>query len=165
MKLQQLVECVLIIVLMIAVTSHARTQGKFGVGVIIGEPTGVAMKGRISETNALDGAIGVSPGDRFRFHVDYLWEKHSFQAEHLLLHYGAGIVFGTGGTRSLALDRGDTYLLVQRDLGFAVRGVAGLTYEFPKSPFDAFVEIAPLLILSPATGMGIDAALGVRIYP
>jgi hypothetical protein len=50
-------------------------------------------------------------------------------------------------------------------LGFAVRGVARLTYEFAESPFDVFAEIAPMLVLSPQGGMGIDAALGVRIYP
>jgi hypothetical protein len=158
-------ECVLIVVMMITLTSSARTQGKFGVGVIVGEPTGVAWKYRISGENAVDGAIGLSPGDRLRFHVDYLWQKHSFQAQGLLLHYGAGVAFGTGGSRYLALSRGDTYVLHQEDLGFAVRGVVGLTYEIPRSPFDVFLEIAPLLILSPASGIGIDAGLGVRIYP
>jgi len=157
--------CVLIIGTAVGVTGDARAQGRFGVGVIIGEPTGVAWKYKISEANAVDGAVGFSNGDRFRFHVDYLWEKHSFQEEHLLLHYGAGIAFGTGPSQYLAVERGDTYMLVQRDLGFAARGVAGLTYEIPHSPFDAFVEIAPLLIFSPASGLGIDAALGVRIYP
>ena len=155
----------LIVVMMIAFTSLARTQGKFGVGLIIGEPTGVAWKYRISGANAVDGAIGLSPGDRARFHVDYLWEKHSFQEENLSLHYGAGLAFGVGDSRYLALESGDTYVFVQHDLGFAFRGVVGLTYMFPRSPFDAFLEIAPLLIVSPASGMGIDAALGVRIYP
>ena len=165
MRSLRVVKWVLILVMMILVTVSARTQGKFGVGVILGEPTGVAWKYRISGENAVDGAIGLSPADRVRFHVDYLWQKHSFQAEGLLLHYGAGVAFGTGGSRYLALSRGDTYVLHQEDLGFALRGVVGLTYEIPRSPFDAFLEIAPLLILSPASGMVIDAGLGVRIYP
>jgi hypothetical protein len=165
MRRVRFVQFALIIVVMIAATCSARTQGKFGVGVIIGEPTGVAWKYRISGVNALDGAIGLSPGDRVRFHVDYLWEKHSFEEEHLLLHYGAGAVVGAGGSQYLGFGRGDTYVLVQKDLGFAVRGVVGLTYEIPRSPFDAFLEIAPLLILTPDSGMGIDAAVGVRVYP
>jgi hypothetical protein len=151
----------LIVVMMIAVTGLARTQGKFGVGLIVGEPTGVAWKYRISGANAVDGAIGLSPGDRARFHVDYLWEKHSFQEENLSLHYGAGC----GGFTVSRSRGGDTYVFVRRDLGFAFRGIVGLTYMFPRSPFDAFIEIAPLLIVSPASGMGIDAALGVRLYP
>jgi len=159
------VKCMLVIAVMIAAPGRVRTQGKFGVGVILGEPTGVAWKYRLSEEHALDGAIGLSPGDRFRLHVDYLWEKHSFQEEHLLLHYGAGVVIGAGGPGYLAFERGETYVFAQRELGFAMRGVAGLTYAFPHSPFDAFVEIAPLLILAPASGMGIDAAVGARIYP
>ncbi len=163
--MRQCARWTLIVVTMVVVTGLARTQGKFGVGVIIGEPTGVAWKYRTGGVNAVDGAIGLSPGDRARFHVDYLWEKHSFQEENLSLHYGAGLAFGVGDSRALALENGDTYVFVRRDLGFAFRGVAGLTYTFPRSPFDAFVEIAPLLIVTPAGGMGIDAALGVRIYP
>lgn len=165
MRRERFVHCALLVIVMMAFTADARTQGKFGVGVIIGEPTGVAWKYRISGENALDGAIGLSPGDRVRFHVDYLWQKHSFQEEHLLLHYGVGAVVGAGGSQYLAFGRGDTYVLVQRDLGFAVRGVVGLTYEIPRSPFDTFLEIAPLLILTPVSGMGIDAAIGVRVYP
>jgi hypothetical protein len=50
--------------------------------------------------------------------------------------------------------------------GLRCGGVVGLMYEIPRSPFDGFMEIAPLLIIfSPASGVGIDAALGVRIYP
>jgi len=165
MRRMRLLTCGLIIGLVLAGGSVARTQGKFGVGLIIGEPTGLAWKYRLSGMNAVDGAVGFSPGDRFRFHADYLWEKRSFQEENLLLHYGAGVAVGAGGPEYLALDRGDTYVLVQRELGFALRGVVGLTYEIPRSPFDAFVEVAPLLIFSPASGVGFDAALGVRIYP
>jgi hypothetical protein len=155
----------IVVAMMVICAGRARTQGKFGVGVIIGEPTGFAWKYKVSGANAFDGAIGLTPGDRFRFHFDYLWEKRSFQEEHLLLHYGAGIAFGTGGSQYLALNRGDTYVVVDRTLGFALRGVVGLTYEFPRSLFDAFVELAPLLLVTPAGGLGFDAAVGVRVYP
>jgi len=165
MRRLRFAECVLVVVMVIALPDRARTQGKFGAGVILGEPTGIAWKYKLDGDHALDGAIGLSPGDRFRLHVDYLWAKHSFQEEHLLLHYGAGLVIGAGGAGYLGVDRGETYVFVQRELGFAMRGVAGLTYEIPRSPFDLFVEIAPLLILSPGGGVGVDAALGARVYP
>jgi hypothetical protein len=120
----------------------------------------------VATLNALDGAIGFAPDDRDRVHVDYLWERRSFQEEHLLLHYGVGAAIGLGGhADQVAFYAGDTYYLRTTDLGFALRGVVGLTYEFPRSPFDAFAEIAPLFIVTPVGGLGLDAALGVRIYP
>ncbi|HTO93824.1 MAG TPA: hypothetical protein VMM80_05610 [Bacteroidota bacterium] len=165
MRIRVLASAVLIPVMVVGVTCGARAQGKLGVGVILGEPTGIAWKYRLGGGEAVDGAIGLSPADRFRFHVDYLWEKRSFEQADLRLHYGAGIAFGVGDAEYVSLQRGDTYVLRERNLGFGLRGVVGLTYNFPRSPFDAFVEIAPLFILTPAGGFGIDAAIGVRVYP
>ena len=156
---------VLFLVMMVGMTGGARAQGKLGVGVILGEPTGIAWKYRLGGDEAVDGAIGLSTPDRYRFHIDYLWEKRSFEEEHLRLHYGVGMAFGVGDAEYVALERGGTYVLEQRDLGFGVRGVVGLTYDIPRSPFDAFAEVAPLVILTPAGGFGIDAAIGVRVYP
>ena len=50
--------------------------GTFGFGFILGEPTGLAWKYKLSRANALDGVIGFSPGNRFRIHVDYLWKAY-----------------------------------------------------------------------------------------
>jgi len=156
---------VLVLFIAAGMTCGARAQGKLGVGVIIGEPTGIAWKYRLGGMEAIDGAIGLSSSDRFRFHVDYLWEKRSFEVVNLELHYGVGMAVGVGNAEYVSVQRGDTYVLEQRDLGFGFRGVVGLTYVFPRSIFDAFVEVAPLLIVTPASGLGIDAAIGVRVYP
>jgi len=156
---------VLALFLVMGMPSGARAQGRFGVGVILGEPTGIAWKYRLGGTEAVDGAIGLSTSDRMRFNVDYLWEKRSFEEVNLRLHYGVGVAFGVGNAEYVSVQRGDTYVLEQRDLGFGLRGVVGLTYVFPRSIFDAFVEVAPLVIVTPASGLGIDAAIGVRVYP
>jgi len=165
MRIRHLASAVLILVMLVGMAHGARAEGKLGVGVILGEPTGIAWKYRLGGGEAVDGAIGLSPADRFRFHVDYLWEKRSFEQEDLRLHYGVGMAFGVGDAEYVSLQRGDTYVLAERSLGFGLRGVVGLTYNFPRAPFDAFLEIAPLVILTPAGGFGIDAAIGVRVYP
>jgi len=165
MRTRHLASAVLILVMVVGMADGARAQGKLGVGVILGEPTGIAWKYRLGGGEAVDGAVGLSPADRVRFHLDYLWEKRSFEQENLRLHYGVGLAFGVGDAEYVSIQRGDTYVLEERTLGFGLRGVVGLTYDFPRSPFDAFAEIAPLVILTPAGGFGIDAAIGVRVYP
>ncbi len=142
--------------------SHA--QGRFGFGFVFGQPTGVAWKYRISSMNALDGAIGFSPFDRFRFDIDYLWQSHPFEDEHLALHYGLGGAVGVGHAEFVII-RGDGYVADREEAGFGLRTVVGLTYTIPRSPLDVFAEVAPVFVVTPNGGIDVDAGLGVRIYP
>ncbi|MBI1804875.1 MAG: DUF3996 domain-containing protein [Ignavibacteriae bacterium] len=152
-------------VLLLAPTA-APGQGKFGVGFVVGDPTGVAWKYKLNANNALDGAIGFSPFDRYRLHVDYLWHSNPFHEQNLALHYGAGVAFGFGRTEYIVVNDGRSrYLLRDQEIGFGVRGVIGLTYRVQQSPVELFFEAAPLVIVSPAGGMGVDVGLGVRFYP
>jgi hypothetical protein len=147
------------------VHSAIQAQGRLGFGFIFGEPTGIAWKYRINHVNAVDGAIGFSPFDQFRMHIDYLWQSYPFAEQNLALHYGVGSAFGFGRTEYLVLRRG-SYVLSTQELGFGARAVVGLTYTVPKSPVDVFLEVAPVFILSPnPPGMGFDVGLGARIYP
>lgn len=131
----------------------------FGLGVMVGEPTGISAKYWISNNNALAFGLGWSAyhhrynetGSRVHFHMDYLW--HSFDAirseENFAVHYGIGGRFKDRGG-----DNGS----------IAVRGVLGLNWLPSDSPFDVFIELAPSLELTPATGFGFDGALGARFY-
>ena len=139
-------------------------QDKFGFGIIIGEPTGLAWKYNINHINAIDGAIGFSPYDRFRIHADYLWHAHPFDEDHLALHYGLGAAFGFGRTDYFVAQRG-SYVLHNGDLGFGARVVVGLTYMIPRSPVDLFFEVAPVIVAAPGPGFGFDLGLGARVYP
>lgn len=160
---RDLVPALLMIVLLCA-ARDVRAQGSFGFGLVIGEPTGLAWKYKINHLNAVDGAIGFSPFDRFRLHVDYLWQSHPFQEEHLAVHYGLGPVIGFGET-DIAYRHGNSYVLGEGDIGFGVRAVAGLTYTIPRSPVDLFVEMAPVVVAAPGPGLSLDVGLGARVYP
>ncbi len=138
--------------------TQAKAQGRFGIGFVFGEPTGFDWKYRISEDNALAGAIGFTGSDRTRVDVDYLWQSYPFYERDLSVHYGIGAAMGFGNET-----RDDFFR--QNDLGFGVRGVIGLTYMIPRSPVDVFVEAAPVMVFSPPTGVNLDAGLGVRFYP
>jgi hypothetical protein len=143
---------------------QAFAQGNFGFGLIIGEPTGIAWKYKINYLNAIDGAIGFSPYDRFRIHADYLWQARPFQDEHLALHYGIGAAVGFGNTTYYD-EHDHAYFLRHEELGFGARVVVGLTYAIPRSPVDLFFEMAPLIVATPEPGFGIDLGLGARVYP
>ena len=67
-----------------------RVKGTFGIGVVLGEPTGVSGKYWLSEQTAIDGAFGYSFGDRFRVSMDYLVHTNAFEAPEFPLYYGVG---------------------------------------------------------------------------
>src|SRR5262245_21090070 len=56
------------------VTAHAG-GGPFGLGLIIGSPTGISGKVYFNKQNALDFAIGAAFVNQrgFHIHADYLW--------------------------------------------------------------------------------------------
>jgi len=137
-------------------TSNAQER-KFGLGVMIGEPTGFSAKLWTSNSNAFDFGLGWSvinkynySGNRIHLHVDYLW--HSFNAisssERFPLYYGIGGRFKGG----------------ENEGSLAVRGVLGIAWMPRQTPIDIFLEVAPSLELTPSTGFAIDAAIGARYY-
>lgn len=165
MKMTPLISRIVVVFALIALSSATgASQNKFGAGFIFGEPTGVSWKYRMNSSRAVDGAIGFSPYDRFRVHVDYLWQSHPFTEQRLSVHYGVGAAAGFGRTDYVLVSDGGRYIFREREIGFGMRGVMGLTYLIPDSPLDMFFEVAPLMILTPDAGMGVDAGLGARVY-
>lgn len=137
-------------------TSNAQER-KFGLGVMIGEPTGFSAKLWTSNSNAFDFGLGWSvigksndSGNRIHIHADYLW--HAWNAirssDRFPLYYGIGGRFKGG----------------ENEGSLAVRGVLGIAWMPRQTPIDIFLEVAPSLELTPSTGFAIDAALGVRYY-
>jgi hypothetical protein len=135
----------------------SRSKGVFGIGVVLGEPSGVSGKYWLSERTAVDGAFGYSFGDRYRVSVDYLIHQDAFDSPDFLLHYGIG--------GAIAGDRG--YVTKSRTGNFAlgVRGVIGIDYLFKRAPLDAFLEVAPIMFVAPPFGISIDFCFGIRVYP
>jgi hypothetical protein len=137
----------------------------FGLGIILGEPTGISAKLWVSPARALDFGLGWSlggdrinnytgrydGGSRVHFHMDYLW--HWFEAIHsserFPLYTGIGGRINTGaGYNSSA----------------AVRGVFGIAWLPRQAPVDVFLELVPSLQIAQSTGFAIDAGLGARYF-
>ena len=139
----------------ILITNHSFSQNKgFGLGVILGEPTGVSAKSWMSSTTAIDAALAWSFVDKgaLHIHADYLF--HNFQLislegkSKLPVYYGIGarIKFGDDDTR------------------LAVRIPVGIDYLFGDAPVDIFLEVVPMLELIPKTKFQFNAALGARYF-
>jgi hypothetical protein len=153
-------------VCMFLVVQGAVTQDRgFGLGVIIGEPTGLSAKYWVSRVNAIDFGLGWSVGGnwvgrsrshddrgrRVHYHMDYLW--HSFNAIHSSQRFP--LYYGIGGR----LNAGAGY-----DESLAIRGVIGIAWLPLNTPADFFIEIVPSFELLPASAFGLDAGIGARYY-
>ena len=125
----------------------------FGIGVIAGEPTGVSLKQWMTGGNALDCALAWSFEEKeaFQIHVDYLY--HMVSAGDLRIP-GWKFYLGAGGR--LKLEEGDSRL--------GMRVPLGVTYLFKSSPFDFFLEIAPVLDVVPGTEFQMNGGFGIRYY-
>ena len=149
-----------IIVLLLATASaNARTQDDFGIGIILGEPTGLSIKYWIDEEIAIDGALAwsYSENDSLQLHGDYLVHNYDvFEVEEMPFYYGIGA--------RLKFKDDDGRGRNEHDAMFGIRVPVGITYLFDDYPLDLFFELVPVLDLSPDVDLDINAALGLRLY-
>ena len=122
-----------------------------GLGIIIGEPTGLSAKMWTSEKTAIDAGLAwsFSGSGYMRVHADMLVHNFSIDVDKGQLP----VYFGLGAK-----------LLLASDLGLGIRIPVGIAYLFESAPFDIFLEVVPGLDLLPGTAFGIDAAFGVRYF-
>jgi hypothetical protein len=140
-------------VLLTVAAPEAPAQRKgFGLGVILGEPTGFSAKGWIDSRSAIDAGLAWSflHETTFHVHVDYLLHTSDLtERSDMPAYYGIGgrIKAGTAG--------GDR---------IGIRIVGGIVYFVPDSPVDIFGEIAPILDFSPSTDLQVNGGIGARYY-
>lgn len=133
-------------------SNNALAQSRpFGVGFILGSPTGLSIKYWQSRGRAIDGGIAWFSGrsSNVYLHGDIL--RHNFnatQSGRTPLYYGIGarFIFNEANT----------------DVG--IRFPLGISHLFSQEPFDVFFELAPILNLSPRSGLYIDGGFGIRYY-
>jgi hypothetical protein len=134
--------------------ADAKPRGPFGLGIIIGEPTGIDAKYFLNANNAIEGALAWSLSGNNEFHIqcDYLY--HNYTA--ITVSKGQlPIFFGLGGRIAFKENTDDQV---------GIRIPVGLAYEFEGGIFDVFGEIVPVLELIPDTEFELEGALGVRFW-
>jgi hypothetical protein len=158
-----------IAVVLLAATRIAAAQppgeekGTFGVGLVIGEPTGISMKLYLKDDQAIQGAIGSAfVGGGIQAHADYVfhpWILEDRESFTLPVYLGPGL-------RVIDYDKGrggNSYVAV------GVRGVIGILFDFKSVPLDAFVEVAGVGEYGFSSsqggfGLALNAGAGVRYY-
>lgn len=157
MKKNILFALVLGLMMILAKPVTAQDHG-FGMGIILGEPTGLSAKAWTSGDNAFDFAAAWSFKNYHKNHndgslllqADYVW--HFFNA--ISVSKGKLPVYVGIGARVVLAD----------DPSFGVRIPVGIDYLFSDAPIDVFLELVPILDLSPETDFGIGGGLGIRYW-
>lgn len=159
----------LIASLLIATTYVAKAQDSgFGLGIMIGSPTGLSAKAWLGGDRAIGMGLawGLNHNGYLQVHADYLFHKMDLipvNKGKLPLYYGPGLrmrAWGNDGYyhRGHYYDDGDGHL----DLG--IRFPVGLAYLFEGAPVDVFLEVVPVLDLIPATDFDLDGGIGARFW-
>jgi hypothetical protein len=146
---------------------NSSSHGSFGLGIIIGEPTGLSGKLWISKTSAFDGvaAWALSENSSFHLHFDYLLHNFNLinvQKGQLPVYYGIGarILFHEHGWHDHDWEEHHN----DNDVHFGLRIPVGLEYIFADAPLDIFIEVAPVLDLVPDTHLNFNGGIGIRYF-
>lgn len=131
----------------------AQDSGQTGLGLMLGNPTGLTAKKWMNQTQAIDAAAGLSIGKHrnFSIHSDYLW--HSKNALYFQDETPLDIYYGLGARMEFA----DTIQL-------GARLPIGVSHYFSESKSDMFAELAPIYDFLDAPRLEIHFAFGARYY-
>ena len=145
----------------------AQDQG-FGIGAMVGDPTGISAKVWIGGDRAVDFGLawGLWRGGYLHLHADHLFHKMDLidvGAGRMPLYFGPGLRLRTWNNGRY-WHRGHYYDHDGTRVGLGIRFPVGVAYLFDDAPVDLFLEVAPTLDLIPGTFMDLDAGLGVRYY-
>ena len=149
--------------------AHASEVGqskKFGIGVYLGQPTGLTMKYFFSPKHALTGAIGAGwwGGNNLHFHVDYGYHIPLTRTADFDFKFWVG-----GGLKFFYFYHDynnyyDTHWDGGGRAGLAIRVPLGIAFHLNKVPLDIFFELAPGVAFLPWIGFTFDGGIGVRYF-
>lgn len=160
---------ILFTLLLLGTLTIARGQASgFGLGIMIGEPTGFSGKAWIGGDRAIDFGLawGLWRGGYLHVHGDNLFHASDVikvNTGKFLVHYGPGLRLRSWSNGRYWY-RGRYYDNGSSRVSFGVRVPVGLTYLIDEAPVDLFLEVVPTMDLLPGTYLDLDAALGVRYY-
>lgn len=144
---------VLIILSLLFVSSAFAQEKKIGLGLSLGNPTGLNGKYWLSKERAVDGGAAMSLGkhSNFSIHSDYL--LHRDGALFLNDVHPLDLYYGLGGRMEFA-----------DDIEIGVRVPVGLAYKVEDKSADVFGEVAPIVDFLTNTGLEIHLLIGARYY-
>ena len=147
-----LVRLALLILLFAGLAVSAQAQKKtFGLGLIIGEPTGVSFKSWMDDKSAVDGAVAWNFGEGgfLHLHADYLYHFNLIEIAGGELPFYVGLGARVG---------------FKKDFTLGIRIPLGAEYLFESIPIGIFAEFVPILELIPSTEFKGNFGFGGRFY-
>lgn len=139
--------------------SGAANAADFGLGIIIGSPTGISAKYGLSQNHAIDGALAWDLSENhIHLSSDYLWIKRGgLNLEQVALDW----YFGVGG-RVVVYNRPKNSR--DDDYAIGVRGPIGVGYTFKDPRIEIFGELALIMNLIESTSVNIEGGIGARFH-
>jgi len=143
---------ILAVIVFAGSSAHAE-GGPFGLGLVVGTPTGPTIEYKLSSHTAIDAALG----------IDLFVDRHVYvQGDFLFL---LPDLIGDGSVALVPyLGPGVFVADFKGGAGFGVRGPFGLNLDFTRAPVEIFVEISLGLQLVHDVHLGVGGALGFRYY-
>lgn len=155
----------LVFALVLLATSAASAKnpgrGGKGLGVAIGDPSGLNFKAFLSSGFALDATLGLGfiGGRHLALNLGVVWQKP-------LGNLGGAPVdwyYGVGGKLGIYDDDHDDKHDRDR-VRLGARAPLGVSVIFKKVPMDLFLEIAAGLWIVDEVDLDLDGAIGVRFW-
>ncbi|RKX71780.1 hypothetical protein DRP53_00400 [candidate division WOR-3 bacterium] len=129
------------------------TAYPIGVGIILGEPTGLSFKSWITEINAIDFGIGWSfTRERIHLVADYLFHFPEWIQEPNWYPY-----LGLGGRLKMKRTKEEEW-----EFNLGARFGIGIEYIYQR--FGFFGELYPVMDLVPETDFDLEGGIGARFY-
>lgn len=161
---------VAVLVALIALTSTALAKTpkdyNIGLGIVLGEPTGLTAKYWFDDTNALDAHLSFDFTDEafvvssnYLFHFDILQLRTDAAELPFYVGIGGKLQFDAGNEQGdKKADKDDDFLSVGARVPF------GADLLFTRIPLEIFIEVGIGVRLIPATRPDLDGGLGIRYY-
>jgi hypothetical protein len=151
--------------------SNYVSNGKFGLGLELGEPTGLNGKLFLSPSTAFDFGIGdlyhnfYVDGDGFHIYADFMW--HPLEVAHTP-DFKLPFYVGVGG-RAWFFNYNCRGTVCNSSSMFGIRVPLGLDFDLNNVPLDLFIQFVPTLdfyrnYVNRSVYLDVDFSVGIRYW-
>lgn len=146
--------------LYVGLSAPEASAQEVGLGVVLGDPTGLTAKFLLDQRSAFDIAFGadLDDDDDFQLHFDYLFSPFSLPSSGQVT---IPFYFGIGGVVEFDDNDGNN-----DDADIGVRVPVGLSFLFQRARMEIFAEFGlELLIIEDNNDeVDVDGGIGFRYY-
>lgn len=148
-------------------SASAAKGGPLGLGIVLGEPSGLSAKYWLGSRTAVDFGLAYSFNSFFAIFSDYLYHFPAAFASQknpiseISPYVGIGAIFFADTASSRSSSR---YFTTDGDVGLGLRLPLGLEWRPNSAPIGIFLELVPGIGIIPSTFGFVEGGLGGRFY-